>query len=557
MRHGQGFDLVLQDWLHLAVQPDTPRSEPVPGFERYEPRFAYGPGDTLDAPGSGMAPADLLATLARLANQMHLGALRVVPDSALPAGYTYLGQFAVHDLVNSAGFRTTRDRNLPRRLFGNIQSPALDLASLYGGGPGGSPAFYEPTEETEHRARFRLGWMRDATGKPTRHEDIPRIPLGPATGDAEGDPRFDPLLADTRNADNLILSQLVVLFMKAHNRLHDLAHARAVAGAAHHRLFARPFEVARCILTSAYRRLLRHDFLPRLVPDAALDRAFAPGAKPHPTIPVEAAMAVLRFGHAQVQPRYDFNALHAETGAAGPAGIERLMDFFGMRASRDLPVDDTWVIDWALFFDRPGQPPHPQMNFARPLGPTLADPLRSHAGTRFVPPPELPGLAAYRLGLAFRTMAKGLMARLPTAQAVTREMQAAGWITAAEVMDQGTLADTLRRGRTFACTAGQCPTPADIDLLSRRTPLFWYVLAEAAHFGQGARLGPVGGALLAETFAMALANPGFGGEPSLDAAADTLWRELFPTGPGLPATMPDLISFVTAGSDQTPTPRRR
>jgi hypothetical protein len=546
MRHGQGFDLVLQDWLRLAAGPDASRAEPVPGFDRYEPRFDYGPDDTLDAPGAGVAPGDLLATLARLATQMHLGALRVAPDSTLPAGYTYLGQFAVHDLVNSAGFRTTRDRNLPRRLFGNIQSPALDLASLYGGGPGGSPAFYEPTEETEHRARFRLGWMRDATGKPTRHEDIPRIPLGPATGDAEGDRRFDPLLADTRNADNLILSQLVVLFMKAHNRLHDLAHARAVAGAARHRLFARPFEAARCILTSIYRRILRHDFLPRLVPGAALDRAFDPATPPHPVISVECAMAVLRFGHAQVQPRYAFNAVHSETGASGAAGIERLMDFFGMRPSRDLPVDDSWVIDWSLFFDRPDQAPNPRMNFARRLGPTLADALRSHAGTRFAPPADLPELARFRLGLAFRTMAKGLMARLPTAQAVAREMRAAGWIGPHEVMDDATIADLLRKGRSVACTAGQCPTAADIALLSRRTPLFWYVLAEAGHFGDGARLGPVGGALLAETFAMALADPGFGGEASLDAAADILWRELFPASPALPATMPDLVAFATA-----------
>ena len=545
MRHGQGFDLVMQDWLRLAVVPDSSRSEPAPGFARYEPRFAYGPDDMLDAPGSGLTPATALPMLARLATQMHLGALRVAPLSDLPAGYTYLGQFAVHDMVNSTGFRTTRDRNLARRLFGNIQSPALDLASLYGGGPAGSPAFYEPTEDTEHRARFRLGYMRNAAGQPTRQEDIPRIPLGPATGDAAGDTRHDPLLADTRNADNLILSQLVVLFMKAHNRLHDLAHARAVAGAAHHRLFARPFEAARCMLTSAYRRILRHDYLPRLVAAPALDRAFAPGSGPHPDISLESAMAVLRFGHAQVQPQYDFNAVHSQTGASGASGIGRLMDFFGMRASRDLPVDDSWVIDWSLFFDLgPRAATYPAMNRARLLGPTLADPLRTHAATRILPPADLHDLAGFRLGLGFRTLAKGMMARLPTAQAVLREMQAEGAIGPADAMDTSTIAAALRAGRTLACTAGQCLTEADIAFLSQRTPLFWYVLAEAAQFGAGQRLGPLGGAILAETFAMALADPGFGGETSLDAAADTLWAELFPGGPALPATMPALVALA-------------
>ena len=76
MRHGQGFDLVLQDWLRLAGQTDVGRPEPAPGLPRYEPLFDYRPEDMLDAPGTGMAPADLLPMLARLATQMHLGALR-------------------------------------------------------------------------------------------------------------------------------------------------------------------------------------------------------------------------------------------------------------------------------------------------------------------------------------------------------------------------------------------------------------------------------------------------------------------------------------------------
>jgi hypothetical protein len=303
------------------------------------------------------------------------------------------------------------------------------------------------------------------------------------------------------------------------------------------------------MLTAAYRQILRHDWLARLAPAAAIDRAFAAGPR-HPggTVSLEAAMAVLRFGHAQVQPRYDFSAVHSETGPSGQARIERLMDFFGMRPSRDLPVDDTWVIDWSMFFaPLPGVAENPLLNRARPLGPVLADPLRTHAGTRILPPAEVPGLAGFRLGLAFRTMAKGLMARVPTAQALTRELVAHGWIGPGDVLDETTIAATLRAGRTAACTAGQCPTEADIAVLSRRTPLFWYVLAEAQVLGQGERLGPAGGAVLAETVAMAMADDGFAGEPGLDHAARALWAELFPTGPGLPATMPELVAFAASG----------
>lgn len=553
MRHGQGFDLVFQEWLRIAAQPpgDT-RAEPAPGFDRYEPLFDYRPDEMLDDPASGVALPDLLAMLARLATQMHVGALRVAGGAGgLPAGYTYVAQFAIHDLVNTASFRTTLDRNLPRRQFGSIQSAALDLASLYGGGPAGSPAFFEPTDETEHRARFRLGWMRDSAVArdrnpgPTRQEDIPRLALGPDLGAAPGDRRFDPLLADTRNADNLILSQLVVMLMKAHNRLYDAAHARAAAGLARNRLFARPFEAARCMLTATYRKILREDFLPRLLPPAALARLSAPAAADG-AVGLEAALAALRFGHAMVQPVYDFSAVHSATGPSGPARLERLMDFFGLHPTQDLPADDTWVIDWALFFDPPpgGGAAHPRLNVARPLGPTIAEPLRTHPATRVSAPAGLPGLAGHRLGLAWRTMAKGLMARLPTGQALARRLAQAGRIAPGEVLEGAAMEAILRAGRTAGCIGESCPTPADIAFFAKRTPLFFYILAEAQHFGGGARLGPVGGLLVAETFAMALADPGFGGEASLDAAAAGLWRELYPDGPAMPGSMPDLAAFA-------------
>lgn len=550
MRHGQGFDLVFQEWLRLAAQPPASRAEPLPGFDRYEPMFDYAPEDLLDDPAAGVALPELLDMLARLSTQMHVGALKLTGSQGdLPAGYTYLAQFVIHDLVNTASFRTTLDRNLPRRQFGNIQSAALDLASLYGGGPAGSPAFFEPTDATEHRARFRLGWMRDSSGDPalrghpTRQEDVPRLPLGPELGATPGDTRFDPLLADTRNADNLIVSQLVVLLMKTHNRLYDAAQDHAASGQAHNRLFARPFEAARCMLTAIYRQILRGDFLPRLLQPAALARLATPAAAG--PVGLEAALAVLRFGHAMVQPVYDFSAVHSGSGPSGPARLERLMDFFGLHPTRDLPADDTWVIDWSLFFDPlTGQAANPRMNRARPLGPTIAEPLRRHAATRVAPPADLPGLAGHRLGLGWRTMAKGLMARLPTGQALARHLVQAGKIAPTEVLPQAALDHILRTGRTAGCIGERCVTEADIGFLSQRTPLFFYILAEARHFGAGQRLGPVGGLVVAETFAAALADPGFGGEASLDDAATLLWRELYPSGPGMPATMPELVDFA-------------
>ena len=547
MRHGQGFDLVFDDYLRLVAQGPSGLAEPAPGFARYQPRFDYDPQDHLDSPGSGQDLTAILVSLARLATQMHLSALKIsTSEGSLPAGYTYLGQFAIHDLVNSAGFRVTRDRNLPRGLFGNIQTAALDLSSLYGGGPAGSPAFYEATEETEHRARFRLGYMLGPDGKPSVQEDIARMPVGPWCGGAAGDSRFDPLLADTRNADNLIVSQIAVLFMQYHNMVLDRAVAHVNAGRAHHPLLARPFEAARCIVTAAYRGILRDDYLPRIVMPQVWARYFRDGVAPSGTVTLESALAALRYGHAQVQDDYDFSATHSETGPGGVVRLPRLLDFFGLRDTEDVPVKDTWVIDWDLFFDMPGRDPARPLNRARPLGPSLVEPLRSHEAARVAPPAILPDLAGFMLGLAWRTLAKGLMGRLPTGQAAARAMAARGLLDPSQVLDHATLTAALRAGRTAACIGERCLRDSDIAALAGRTPLFFYLLAEAkAHGPTDAHLGPMGSDFVADTFASALADTGYAGEAALHPTAAALQQELFPGQP-LPATMPDLIALVRA-----------
>ncbi|MDO9524106.1 MAG: peroxidase family protein [Gemmobacter sp.] len=547
MRHGQGFNQIFQDYLSLVAQAPTGDVEPAPGFARYEPRFAYAPTDYLDAPGSGQSLTDTLGSLARLATQMHVAARKVsTSEGSLPGGYTYLGQFAIHDLVNSTGFRVTRDRNLPRGLFGNIQTPSLDLSSLYGGGPAGSPALYQVIDDTEHRARFRLGYMTDQHGNPSVQEDIARMPVGPWCGGAVGDARFDPLLADTRNADNLIISQLAVLFMQYHNMLLDRAVDHVSAGKAHHPMLANPFEAARCIVTATYRRILRDDYLPRIVMPQVWARYFRDGAVPLGRVTLESALAVLRFGHAQVQDDYDFSVTHSDAGAGGVARLGRLLDFFGLRPTGDVPVRDSWVIDWDLFFDPATPDPARPLNRARPLGPALVEPLRSHPATRVAPPATVPELAGFRLGLAWRTLAKGLMGRLPTGQAAARELVAQGLLDPAQVLGRDALVAALRAGRTAGCIGERCLRDQDIDFLADRTPLFFYILAEAqAHGPTDAHLGPLGSDFVAETFATALVDTGYAAERSLDAAATALHTELYPDH-GLPVTMPALIARMRA-----------
>ena len=63
------------------------------------------------------------------------------PDSGIPAGFTYLGQFVDHDLTKDVtADQLGQDVTVDELLQG--RSPALDLDSLYGRGPGKDPQFY-------------------------------------------------------------------------------------------------------------------------------------------------------------------------------------------------------------------------------------------------------------------------------------------------------------------------------------------------------------------------------------------------------------------------------
>ena len=62
-------------------------------------------------------------------------------DGAIPAGFTYLGQFVDHDLTFDKSWLRD-DINAPVADLIQGRSPGLDLDSLYGPGPDMTPEFY-------------------------------------------------------------------------------------------------------------------------------------------------------------------------------------------------------------------------------------------------------------------------------------------------------------------------------------------------------------------------------------------------------------------------------
>src|SRR6201747_2118652 len=247
----------------------------------------------------------------------------------LPSGYTYLLQFVAHDLVHSA---------IPLSVAGvlgadtaNARRTALKLETLFGSGPVGSPFVYaQDAPNDERRTKLRLGRMRwdekgVEPGCPFR--DIARTPAENVTGIDRSIAGHrvaltEALIADPRNDDHAIMSQLTALFALLHNGLVDMvrrgepaAGPNANLGAAYKR-----FLCARDALTAIYHNIIRKDLMRRVMhpaiyaaysgstpdfmdrPSAITNEAATRGGR-EPVgwqIPLEFSHGAFRFGHAMV-----------------------------------------------------------------------------------------------------------------------------------------------------------------------------------------------------------------------------------------------------------------
>jgi len=82
------------------------------------------------------------------------------PDSTIPAGFTYVGQFVDHDITFDVSSRL--DTSTDANTVNNMRTPALDLDSLYGDGPALDPFLYLfPTAGPATAIKFQLGSNRN------------------------------------------------------------------------------------------------------------------------------------------------------------------------------------------------------------------------------------------------------------------------------------------------------------------------------------------------------------------------------------------------------------
>src|SRR3954465_11045840 len=147
----------------------------------------------------------------------------------IPSGYTYLLQFVAHDLVHSA---------IPLSVAGalgagtaNARRTPLQLETLFGSGPVGSPFVYAlDAPNDDRRTKLRLGrtrWKHHNAKGGCPFRDIARAPAENVTGIDRSIAGHrvaltEALVADPRNDDHAIMSQLTALFALLHNGLIDI-----------------------------------------------------------------------------------------------------------------------------------------------------------------------------------------------------------------------------------------------------------------------------------------------------------------------------------------------
>src|SRR5262249_17608506 len=195
----------------------------------------------------------LIFGLVRLTEEMEDDGSRPAnSDYSIDAGYTYFGQFVDHDLTKdttslSSGTSLESFSKIelePGEIINN-QTPRLDLGHLYGRGP------LDPTD----KKLYERDDVRLRVGDPVQSN------IGPAGGrsfDVGLDENRQPLVADSRASENIILRQITAVFARLHNVAVEQWRSQVTA-------LPDLYERARLQTTWQYQWLVANDYLARVL----------------------------------------------------------------------------------------------------------------------------------------------------------------------------------------------------------------------------------------------------------------------------------------------------
>lgn len=471
--------------------------------------------------------ANQLAALAASMNEADGATDR---DGTIPAAYTYLGQFIDHDITKTetllpalsakmeTAFRSAQEGGAvsplspgEMMLVVNRRVPSLNLDSVL-----------SRAAPRDDKGAMTLDAVSTAPGLP--RPDLPPEPEAMAL--LHDLPRNEPSatnedldrrakIGDPRNDENLVVAQLHVAFLRAHRRL---VHEKGMSAAK-----------ADLELQRLYQSIVVHDFLPTVCDPAIVARVLQkPGALYRPTrhrpyMPLEFSVAAYRFGHSMVRNRYNYNSVFPDATLAQLFTFTAFSgDNFGLRNT-----PENWIIDWRRWLPHNGQ----VQNVARVVDTLLAGKLM-----------DLPQHQGVIGGdgvniLALRNLVRGYLLRLPTGQAVAQRITASGLLPAGAAPltpeQIRAVAQAASDGQLAALTAGG---------FDQRTPLWYYMLTEAAHARQTrgvSHLGPVASVIISEVLVqlVRLADCDF-------LAAKGRWRPAIETEEAGKVKLVDLLRFA-------------
>jgi Animal haem peroxidase len=420
-------------------------------------------------------------TLEALADAMIARPGTFDPNPRIPAGYTYFGQFVDHDLTFDPT-STLGLRNDPETLF-DFRTPRFDLDSLYGSGPMDQPFLYDWSPQGHRGVDLLVG--RNPEGREFTARDLPRNQQGRA------------LIGDARNDENLVTSQLHLLFIRFHNRV-----VEHVLDGDHHITSPALFEKAQRLVRWHYQWIVKHDFLPRIVGEELANAkpvhfTWKPGEGPF--MPVEFSVGAYRFGHSMVRNDYKLNGARPNVPILEPrspfgptlAGFRRLPAGFEIEWKHFFPLDTATVAQRSMRID-----------------PSLSRQLAAL-------PPDAASLPFLNL-------------RRANALGLPNGFQAADAMKLPRLDDGDVLA----------------PLPEDVDdrvkhAVVERPPLWYYVLCEASAHADGFRLGQTGGRIVAEVINGLLAA-----DPNSYVRVEPAWTPTFAEPKSRSFTMADLVRFT-------------
>jgi Animal haem peroxidase len=401
---------------------------------------------------------DILTKLKSLGKTMNDRTEQPALDSIVPAAYTYFGQFIAHDITLE--LHSDEIQNLDESTWKpltkeficsgikNRRTPTLDLDCVYGITSDGSPV-------PRIGANLSVGAVSESGFRPPNTNNFNDVPRKPRSDDPRTD--REALIGDARNDQNLILAQLHVAFLRAHNTLVNRGMT---------------FNEARTTLTQHYQWLIIHDYLKRLANNEIINDILIHGSRFYrPPVddvymPLEFSAAAFRFGHSMVRGSYDYNLNFMGVNKATLLRLFDLTSFSGELQSFD-KLPEKWIIEWKRFLDG-------GTNVARCIDTQLVDPLtqlQDMLGAR---------MAGVMGSVATRNLLRGYLLRIPIGQKV------------AELLGFPPL--TPIQIKAVAANADQASILESTGLAAR-TPLWFYILAESARRNC---LGPVGSTMVAE-----------------------------------------------------------